>query len=33
MNDDDGRDKFMIGCLTLILALVIIGFVMLRRGH
>lgn len=32
MNDNE-RDKFMIGCLTLILALVIIGLVMLRRGH
>jgi hypothetical protein len=32
MNDNE-RDKFMMGCLTLILVLVIIGFVMLRRGH
>jgi hypothetical protein len=31
--DDDGRDKFVIGCLAFILALVIIGFVMLVRGH
>jgi hypothetical protein len=30
---DDDRDKFMIGCLALVLALVIIGLVMLVRGH
>jgi hypothetical protein len=30
---DAERDKFMIGCLGLALALVIIGLVMLVRGH
>jgi hypothetical protein len=31
--DDNERDKLFIGCLALLLALVIIGLVMLVRGH
>jgi hypothetical protein len=31
--DDDGRDKVVLGVVALCLALVIIGLVMLVRGH